>query len=452
MNRRMLSRRRFLRGTVAGAAVSLSLPALEAMFDSRRSTAEAKGPEPLFGVFFWGNGVPWHGLHTSEAAEHPDLWTPSTTGPGYTPSELLAPLSRHQVTVASGLEPKTEIPSLPPGQSDGHMRGFMVALTGDRPRSEGFDHPSHTLTALRPSIDQVVARDPLFYTSPPRYRSLQLGVSTARFHEYGHWNAISYNGPDSVNPPVMHPGDLYDRLFAAPGSLADAGRRVRALDAVLDDAKGLRQQLGVGDRARLDAHLQHLFEIQRRLKPGETSCTVPPRPASETDLHKKTSMLAELLALALSCGLSRVFSFMLTAPATTHIFRNLGVADDMHKVCHDGRWQEIRRITLYQMQAFALLLDELAKVRLPTGKTLLDAACILGVSEYGEGWKHSVRELPVVLAGGANGRLRRGVHVREPGGNLCKAQLTALRALGLPVDRFGWNGAETTRALDGVLL
>lgn len=451
MTRRILSRRSFLRGSLAGAAVSVALPALEAMFTSRGGTADGKPPEPVFGLFFWGNGLPWHGLHTPEAAEHPDLWTPTTTGAGYTPSELLQPLARHQVTVATGLEPKTEIPSLPPGQGDGHMRGFMVAMTGDRPRSEGFDHPSHTLTALRPSLDQVVARDPVFYASPPRYRSLQLGVSVARFHEYGHWTAISYNGPDSVNPPLMHPGDLYDKLFAAPGNLADAGRRVRALDAVLDDAKALRGQLGSADRARLDAHLQHLFEIQRRLKPSESSCAVPPRPVGETDLHKKTALMAELLALALSCGFTRVFSFMLTAPATTHIFRDLMVTDDMHKVCHDGRWEEIRRVTRYQMQAFALLLDELAKVRLPNGQTLLDTACILGLSEYGEGWKHQVREMPVVLAGGANGRLKRGVHVREAGGNLCRAHLTALQALGLPIDRFGWNGAETTRVLDGVL-
>jgi hypothetical protein len=40
------------------------------------------------------------------------------------------------------------------------MRGFMVSLTGDRPQPETFDHSSHTLTALRPTLDQYVARHP----------------------------------------------------------------------------------------------------------------------------------------------------------------------------------------------------------------------------------------------------------------------------------------------------
>jgi hypothetical protein len=123
----------------------------------------------------------------------------------------------------------------------------------------------------------------------------------------------------------------------------------------------------------------------------------------------------------------------------------------MHKTCHDGRWDFIKNITIYQMQAFAVLLDELKKVTLPMGGTLLDRACIYGTSEYGEGWKHSDQELPVVIAGRACGKLNQNLHVREQNGNLAKAQLTALRALGLPFDSFGFNGAETTSTLDGVL-
>lgn len=447
-----MSRRSFLRGSIAGAAVSLALPPLEAMLDHNGAYADGMGEEPFFGLFFWANGLPWNDKHGAAHAGRADLWTPTKTGAGYEPPELLQPLARHKVSVATGLEPKTEVPPSPPGQEDGHMRGFMVALTGDRPRSQGFDHPSHTLTALRPTLDQVVARDPRFYKSgAPRFRSLQLGISRARFHEYGHWNAISYNGPDSVNPPILSATELYDTLFSVPGEAPELGRRARVFDAVLADTKQLKARLGARDRERLDAHLSHLSEIQRRLQSTSAACKVPARPVEEGDLHKKTAAMAELLAIALGCGLTRVFSLMLTSPATTHVFSNLGVPDDMHKTCHDGRWEEVRRITRHQMESFALLLDAFAKVSLPSGGTLLDRACVLGTTEYGEGWQHSVKELPMLIAGRANGRLNPGVHAREPGGNLCKAHLTALRALGLPYDRFGWNGAETTDTLAGVL-
>lgn len=455
MKRFSMSRRSFVRGSIAGALVSLALPPLEAMLDSKGAYADGTGEDPFFGLFFWANGLPWHAKHGEEQrrAGYPDLWTPDATGAGYTPSQLLQPLARHKVTVATGLEPKTEIPADPPGQEDGHMRGFMVSMTGDRIRPQGFDQPAHQLTALRPTLDQVVARDPSFYKTPPRFRSLEVGVSPARFHEFGHWNAISYNGPDSLNPPIMSPGQLFDKLFAVPGESSDQGRRARVLDAVLDDAKGLRMSLGANDRMRLDAHLDHLAEIQRRLRSTSLACQVPNRPSESADLWKKTSDMAELLAVAINCGLTRVFSFMLTSPATTHVFSNLGVADDMHTTCHNGIWEKIRDVTKYQMGAFALLLDAFAKISLPGpgGRTLLDAACILGTSEYGEGWKHSDKELPVIIAGGANGRLNRNIHVREQDGNLCKAQLTVLKALGLPYTTFGWNGAETSATLAGVL-
>jgi Protein of unknown function (DUF1552) len=444
---RRIDRRTLLRGSALGAAVALALPPLEGMFSDDRAMADEGDLGPIFGVFYWANGMPWHAGHGTEQASggHPDLWTPAQTGAGYTPSQLLQPLAGHEVSLVTGLEPHTTIPSSPGGQGDGHMRGFMVSLTGDRPRSEGFDHPSHTLTALRPSLDQYVAKHPDFYGELlPRFRSVQLGVSEARFHEYGHWNAVSYNGPDSSNLPITSEGELYDLLFAVPEDAPALLRRAQLLDAVLDEANDLRSKLGAADKIRLDAHLAHLDEIQRRLELGVQTCAAPAQPVASGDLLEKTSTMAELLGLALGCGLTRVFSFMLTSPASTHVFDNLGVQNGMHKTCHDGVWNGVRDITSYHMQAFARFLDEMAAVQDPTGTSLMDRLLAYGCSEYGEGWKHGVKEMPVVMAGGACGALNSGVHVREPAGNLARAQLTMLKALGLPDTSFGFNGAETS--------
>ncbi len=449
--RKHLSRRSFLRGSVAGLGLSLALPALEGMFKSSGAYADGEGDEAWFASFFWGGGLPWHAGHGAAQAGNPDLWTPTTTGAGYTPSTLLAPLAGHSVNVATGLTPITSIPPTPGGQGDGHMRGFMVAMTGDRPRSDGFDHPSHTLTALRPSMDQLIAKHPDFYNIAPRFKSLQVGVSDARFHDYGHWNAVSYNGPDSLNPPIMQPTQLFDLLFDLPADVGELGHRSQALDAVLEDANRLKKRLGEADKQRLDSHLQHIFEVQRRLVTAGAVCEKPLRPNDSGNLHQKTSVMAELLALAVSCGQTRVLSFMLSSPATTHIFDNLSVPDGMHKTVHDGGWESTRDITLYQMEAFALFLDEFAAIDHPVEGTLLDRGVVYGTSEYGEGYKHSVYELPVVIAGGGCGTLNSGVHVRESMGNISKAQLTALQALGLPFTSFGFNGGETSDVLSGIL-
>ncbi|MCB9550836.1 MAG: DUF1552 domain-containing protein [Myxococcales bacterium] len=445
-----LSRRSFLRGCLAGATIGVALPPLEAMLGFGRAAAQGLD-DRFFGLFYWANGTPWHAGHGPEQAGRPDLWTPPDVGAEYRPSELLAPLARHRVTAITGLEPHTAVPALPPGQSDGHMRGFMVAMTGDRILPEGFDHGSHSLTALRPTLDQFVARHPQWYASPPPFRSLEAGVSEARFHDYGHWNGISYNGPYSINLPIMRPRLLFDRLFVQQSERAEIDRRLVVLDAVQADARRLRAKLGARDRARLDAHLDHVRDLQRRLDAELPACAVPAAPADGGDLITKTRVMGELLALAVDCRLTRVFSLMLTAPATTHVFGNLGVPDGMHKTCHDGLWEHVRAITRHQMEAFAVFLDAFrARVR-PDGTSLLDAGLVYGTTEYGEGWLHSVKELPVLIAGRAGGAFVDAMHVRAPGDNLSRAQLTALSALGLDVPTFGWNGGETRDVLPGLL-
>ena len=454
--RKPLARRTFLRGALGGSAVALAMPLLDAMVPTRRAQAEGPTGEPIFGVFYWANGVPWHAGHGPSQAMsgYPDLWTPPTVGPGYTPSQLLTPLAAHQVSIITGLEPKTIVQPEPPGQSDGHMRGWHVALTGDQMRTEGFDHPSHTMTVLRPTIDQYVATHEQFYgKAPPRFRSLVLGVSEARFHDYGHWNAISYAGPDAPIAPIQNPAQLYSVLFDVPGDLVALGRRASLLDAVLADAQSLRVRLGATDRQRLDDHLAHLSEIQRRLELTSGTCdNVPAPPGDSGDLLVKTEIMAQMLAVALQCDLTRVFSFMLTAPATTHVFNNLGVQNDMHKTCHDGSWEQVRAITDYQMQAFARFLDQFAKVKDAMDLTLLDRACVFATSEYGEGWQHSDLEMPILLAGRSCGAMNSNVHVREPGGNFSKAHVTMLRAIGLDTPSFGFSGAETDQAFPEILV
>ena len=181
-----------------------------------------------------------------------------------------------------------------------------------------------------------MAKHPAFYRAPAPFRSVEVGVSMARFHAYGHWNAISYNGPDSLNLPISQPGVLYDRLFAVQPDTRETRRRARLLDAVLADANSLRGRLGAYDRGRLDAHLAHVSALQQRIQSAVPVCQVPGRPGDSGDLLQKTRIMSELLALSVSCGLTRVFSCMLTSPATTHVFSNLGVPEEMHKTCHDG--------------------------------------------------------------------------------------------------------------------
>jgi hypothetical protein len=454
----MMDRRTMLRGMLGGAACAVGLPLLDAM-RSNHGNALADGlPLPKrFGVFFWANGLPWHGAHGHP--DKPDLWTPSAMGAGYNPSPLLEPLRgiHDRVSVITGLEPHTEVPPSPDGQGDGHMRGAAVALSSDRCRSEGFNHPSHVFAFNRATLDHVVATTPTFVApagagTAPRFRSIQLGVSRALFHNYGHWMAISHAGPDKLNIPITSSVDLWNTLFGVPTDTAILERRASLLDAVSEDAKRVKARLGVKDRERVDAHLEHLGELQKRLRATTAACKTPAKPGGRSeDLKAELETQTRLLAFALQCDLTRVFSMMFTSPASNHVFSNLGVGAGMHQVCHDGNYEAVKAITVYQMQALRIFLDVLASTPDVDGMSLLDTSVVLGTSEYGEGFKHNPKEHPVLLCGRARGTLKSGQHVRLPGGNLSRVHLTILRALGINAPTYGFSGAQTSDPLPGLL-
>lgn len=463
--KRGMDRRTVLRGALGGLGLSVGLPILEAMLNDN-ATAFAQG-QPLpkrFGVFFWANGTPWNGKHDPANTEA-DLWTPPSEG-ALTLSPLLQAFAglESKLTVVTGLEPKSELgfangdPSrgIDPGQGDGHMRGVVHALTGDRPRPEGFVQPDHVFTVLRPTIDQLYGDAPEIQgETPPRFRSVVTCVSPARFHrvpDFGTWESISLRGPDQLVPPIPSARDLFMTLFSDappddPVARAATLERIDVLSAVKSDLDAVKRRLGAADRARLDEHVTHIEEIERRLKSAQPVCTAPGVPGAVGDLAGEAEAQARLIAHAMTCDLTRVFSMMLTSPGGQHVFSQLGLGGGSHQLAHDGAHEALRRITEYHMQCFRRVLDVFATTPDVGGGSLLDSMAILGTSEYAEGKAHNVREFPVILAGGLRGRLRTGQHLRYPSGNLARVHLTLHQAYGLPVTSWGWHGAQTSEPL-----
>jgi hypothetical protein len=457
---RHLSRRTLLRGATAGAIASVGLPVLDAMLD-RNGEAFADGTTPpkRYGLFFWGNGYGWVGRG------RPDTWTPTGASTMWTPSEQLAPLASHvaNVSVITGLEPKTAIPASPGGQGDGHMRGVANALSADRPRPEGFYHPDHIFALSRPTLDQVIARHPMFVgASPTRFRSIEASVSNNRFHDYGTWTCVSYNGQESQNLPIRSVDQLFEQLFGVPvmGS-RESSDRATVLDAVSEDARGLRARLGASDRARLDAHLEHIAELQRNLRASAPMCAAPGRPSraggfdgspGDEPLLDKLDAMARLIAVAMQCDLTRVFSLMFTGPGSQTVFRAVGAPSGLHQLCHENRWDIAKAAATHTMQGLRRVLDIFAGTMDVGGRSLLDSMAMLATSEFSAGDEHHTNEFPVLLCGKGGGTLRGGVHYRQAGGNLARVHLTLLRAMGLPFDSYGFNGAETNQPIAEVLV
>jgi hypothetical protein len=91
----------------------------------------------------------------------------------------------------------------------------------------------------------------------------------------------------------------------------------------------------------------------------------------------------------------------------------------------------------YHVGLFAYFLEKLKTT--PDGDgTLLDHAVVMYGSGMSDGNQHNHTDLPIVLAGGASGRLKGGRHIRNPKNTAMANLLVAmLQTLDIEADKFG---------------
>jgi len=428
---------------LAGSAVSVGLPPLEAMFNSMGTAYAAGGGLPTrFGLFFWGNG------------NLPDRWTPTGEGTDWSLSEQLAPLASvsDHLTVISGMSLHTDNVYPHTSGSAGILTGTNLLAYQDG-REDG--------TFAGPSIDQIIAAE---IGGETIFRSLETGAMPGT-------TGNSYNGPNNQNPPELSPLAFYERIFGAsfrePGEegIVDPTLALRrsVLDAVMGDIDGLKMRVGAADRTRLDQHYTGIRELELRLArlqedpPNLAACVRPDTPAETfeevegrapvADIHRAMS---DLLVMALACDQTRVFSHWFSDPLTNQLFP--GASMGHHSLTHDepGDQPEVNMVTTFIMGELAYLLEQLALVE-EGDETLLDHMVVLATSECSRGQTHAFDEMPLLLAGGASGALRSGIHHRSfSGENTSHVMLSVVRALGINAPSFGVDAGEVSDGLSAI--
>src|SRR5690606_21470437 len=114
-------------------------------------------------------------------------------------------------------------------------------------------------------------------------------------------------------------------------------------------------------------------------------------------------------------------------------------------------FETLARVYRWYAQRFAYLLDRLANTPDVDGTSVLDNTLILWGTELGVGWTHKLDNVPFILAGGANSRLRGGQYLDVKGGQTTRLLVTALHAMGLTdVESYGSTDAGSG-PLEGVL-
>ncbi len=452
-----LHRRTVLRGMLAtGTAVTISLPLLDAMLNGNGTALAQTGTplSPLFVTWFFGNGV------------LPGRWKPAQTGAGsaWQLSPELEPLAelKPYMTVITGLENKVHVSGFE------HPTGSAGATTGA---------PIDGNAVRAPSIDQIVA-DTISQGSP--YRSLEVGVTPATPGGPQHsLLSVSHSGPNARNNPEFDPKAVFNRLFmgfTAPpeDGATDAAEKLTrvkksVLDSILEDGASLQQRLGSADKQRLDAHLESIRAIERRLDelpPDDSTpsvCGDLTAPTAGKDNASEAppavnSAMADLTVLALACERTRVATFMFSLPAAHVYYRHLSseMNDDFHDIiCHGDAGDESNQPrvdtgVLYTMRCLNEFLTKLKQT--PHGSsTLLDASLVYVTSDTAWGKIHTKTEWPVLYVGKAGGALRGDEHHNFPGENLSKGLLTVAQALGSPVNELGVDAGRVSAPLSGIL-
>ena len=440
---RGFSRRHLLRGLAAGGAVAIGLPALEVFLGPNGDAfADGSGFPTRFGWWFFGNGV------------HASRWVPEGSGPDWELSSQLAPLAgvKDEVTVVSGL--RVDLPnSVPHGSGTaGILYGGPLLKVGD-----SFDNSVFGGVTL----DQVVAQA---YGNATRFRSLEVAVERTT-------QTLSYSGPGAANPPEFEPAALFQRVFGAgfvePGSspILDprVGLRRSVLDAVGEDAKSLQSRVGAADRIRLEQHFEGIRALEQQIAkleedpPNLASCKRPDAPdESYPDVEGRPQMSAihrihaDLLAMALACDATRAFSLMFSKPVSNILYP--GAPMGHHQLTHDelGEQPEVHKIILQIVTELAYFVEALRKV--PEGDgTLLDHMAMLAFSDCSNGKSHAIDNYPLLVIGGCNGALNRGVHYHAPTPeSSSKLGFTLLRALGIPATSFGSESGEVMEGISEI--
>jgi hypothetical protein len=417
-----LERRTFLRA----AGVAMALPLFEA-FAPRRARAAAAGGIPRRMVCI-----------NTPLGVHPAYFFPEKTGRDYELSPYLEVLKdfRDDFTVISGLSHPDVGPSHDSNQS------FLTAAPHPERRA-GFKNSI--------SVDQFAAEHLFGQT---RFSSLTLSCEGL---------GLSWTKSGAPVPTDDWPSGVFAKLFldGRPDVVEAQARRLAdgqsVLDAVRDQAKKLGRDLGTGDRDKLDEYFTSVRELEQRLVQAE-AWSKKPKPKVEakqpvdirvsTDLVGKTRLWFDLIHLALQTDSSRLITLQLLG--TSGVPPIPGVSQGHHDLSHHGqdpaKIAQLKTLELEKMKTLHDFLKQLRDTK-EEGENLLDRTMVFFSSNLADASKHSVKNMPVLLAGGG---FKHGQHLgfdKENNLPLCNLFVSMLQRMGIEAEKFG-SSTGTLNGLD----
>ena len=320
-----------------------------------------------------------------------------------------------------------------------HFRSSAVFLTQAHPKqTQGSDITCGT------SLDQLHAQH--FGQATP-LPSLQLSIEPTDKgggcdynYSCSYTDCISWSAPNEPMPMIRNPRTVFDLLFGAGGTARGRAERRRTqasiLDWVVGEVASMNTQLGAADRRRIDQYLSSVREVERRIQMTEASNdggeprALPDAPAGIPDSYSEhLKILFDLEVLAFESDITRIVSLKTGRDASNRTFPESGSDRAFHPASHHGDKEsgilEFNRICQYRVAQLDYLLERLQATH-DRGVPLLEQTAILWGSPMGDANLHNHKRCPLVIFGGANGRLTHGRHIKAPDGTPMANAMLAL--------------------------
>ncbi|HEV8365909.1 MAG TPA: DUF1552 domain-containing protein [Gemmatimonadaceae bacterium] len=447
-----LPRRTFLQNM--GALIAL--PYLEAMIPARSVWRRApKDPTRLICIEMVHGAA---GCSPFGATQN--FWSPATTGAAFDLSPTaLAPLEswRKHLTIISNTDVRMAEAYKPEEIGGDHFRSSAVFLTQS--------HPMQTESSdiyVGRSLDQMYAQRYGQNTPIPSMQLCIEPVDRAGGCAYGYscayTDTISWSSPTEPLPMIRDPRVAFDQLFGAGGTPEERASRTKTTGSILDYITGrvadLKRELSAADRRRMDQYLDNIREIERRIQQVEARNTsgeereLPNAPAGVPDsFEDHMKLMFDLQVLAFESDMTRVFSLKCGRDASARVYPESGVTTGFHPASHHGnnpkRVTEFYQINKYHISLLPYLMNRLQQAK-EGDSNLLEKTMVIYGSPMADGNVHNHRRCPLIVLGGANGKMAGNVHLKAPEGTpMANAMLGLMHRLGLEdLENFGDSTGE----------
>ena len=204
----------------------------------------------------------------------------------------------------------------------------------------------------------------------------------------------------------------------------------------------------------MEQYTENVREIERRIEGIEAynnsgeAREIPDAPTGVPDsFDEHVKLMYDLQVLGFQADITRIFSLKLSRDLTDRVYPLSGNMTPFHTASHHaGKHEavlELQKINKYHVSTLVHLLDKL-KDTMEGEANLLDKTMIIYGSPMGDPNLHNHKRCPLIVMGGANGKLRGGVHLKAPDGTpMANAMLSMLHKLGMDdLEGFGDSTGE----------